>query len=172
MSGVIREWVLAPSTRISRELKQPRRRPQRRLQKNYALTLYEGRGHTTTNFPSSFWAWIKSLRIQFQEKSPAFDILSGSKWTRLSLKERKFIFLPSFSLLSSSFLLMVPRLCLTTEIFSSVWPTVGCFVFKQNRTRVDGIFVIYADKEEQKPLYRLLRCCSSSEWQGFATMLN
>ena len=43
------------------------------------LTLYGGRGHTTTNFPSYFWAWIKSLRIQLQEKSPAFDILSGSK---------------------------------------------------------------------------------------------
>ena len=55
------------------------------------LTFYGGRGHTTTNFPSSFWTWIKSLRIQLQEKSPAFDILSGSKQTRLSLKERKLI---------------------------------------------------------------------------------
>ena len=43
------------------------------------LTFYGGRGHTTTNFPSSFLTWIKSLRIQPQEKSPAFDILSGSK---------------------------------------------------------------------------------------------
>ena len=43
------------------------------------LTFYGGRGHTTTNFPSSFWTWIKSLRIQLQEKSLAFDILSGSK---------------------------------------------------------------------------------------------
>ena len=25
------------------------------------LTLYEGRGHTTTNFPLSLWAWIKSI---------------------------------------------------------------------------------------------------------------
>ena len=32
------------------------------------------------------------MRIQLQEKSPAFDILNGSKQTRLSLKERKFIF--------------------------------------------------------------------------------
>ena len=56
------------------------------------LTFYGGRGHTTTNFPSSFWTWIKSLRIQLQEKSPAFDILNGTKQTRLSLKERKFIF--------------------------------------------------------------------------------
>ena len=54
------------------------------------------RGHTTTNFPPSFWTWIKSLRIQLQEKSPAFDILSGSKETRLSLKERKFIFYRRF----------------------------------------------------------------------------
>ena len=40
-----------------------------------------GREHTctTTNFPSSFWTGIKSLRIQLQEKSLAFDILSGSK---------------------------------------------------------------------------------------------
>ena len=43
------------------------------------LTFYGGRGHTTTNFSSSFWNWIKPLRIQLQEKSPAFDILSGSK---------------------------------------------------------------------------------------------
>ena len=61
-----------------------------------------------TNFSSSFWTWIKSLRIQLQEKSPAFDILSGSKYTRLSLKEHKFIFLPTFSLLSLSSLLKVP----------------------------------------------------------------
>ena len=56
------------------------------------LTTCGGRGHTTTNFPFSFWNWIKSLRIQLQEKSPAFGILSGSKLTRLSLKESKFIF--------------------------------------------------------------------------------
>ena len=97
------------TTQANWELKQPRRRPQRRLQKTIALmikttalhvtffstflwrplhdydvkppnlTLYGGRGHTTTNFPSSFWAWIKSLRIQLREKSPTFDILSGSK---------------------------------------------------------------------------------------------
>ena len=28
------------------------------------LTFYGGRGHTTTNFPSSFWTWIKCSRIQ------------------------------------------------------------------------------------------------------------
>ena len=72
-------------------------------------TFHGERGHTTTNFPSSFWSWIKSWRIQPQEKSPAFDILSGSKQTRLSLKEPKFIFLPTFSQLpSSSSLLKVP----------------------------------------------------------------
>ena len=71
------------------------------------LTLYGGCGHTTTNFPSSFRTWIKCLRIHLQEMSPAFDILSGSEWTRLSLKERKFIFL-KFSLPSSSSLLKVP----------------------------------------------------------------
>ena len=43
------------------------------------FTFYVGREHTTTNFPLSFWTWIKSLRIQLQEKWPAFDILSGSK---------------------------------------------------------------------------------------------
>ena len=26
------------------------------------LTFYRGRGHTTTNFPSSFWTWIKSFK--------------------------------------------------------------------------------------------------------------
>ena len=94
------------------ELKQLRRRPRRRLQKNNRfndqndssarcitllstflwcplhdyevkppthLTHYGGRGHTTTNFPSPFRTSIKSSRIQIQENSPAFDILSGSK---------------------------------------------------------------------------------------------
>ena len=72
------------------------------------LTFYGGRWHTTTNFPSSFLTLIKSSRIQLQEKSPAVDILSGSKSTRSSLKERKFIVLPTFSLPSSSSLLKVP----------------------------------------------------------------
>ena len=39
-------------------------------------TFYEGREHTTTNFPFSFWTQKKSQRIQLQEKSPT---LSGSK---------------------------------------------------------------------------------------------
>ena len=43
-----------------------------------------------------FRTWIKSSRIQLQENSPAFDILSGSKQTRLCLKERKFIFYRRF----------------------------------------------------------------------------
>ena len=47
------------------------------------FTFYVGREHTTTNFPLSFWTWIKSLSIQLQEKWPAFDILSGSKQTIL-----------------------------------------------------------------------------------------
>ena len=132
-------YQLPTVTSFNRELKQPRRRPRRWLQKNNRfndqnnssacasrflvhffrplhdydmkppnLTFYGGRGHTTTNFSSSFWAWIKSLRIQLQEKSPAFDILSRSKQTRLSLKENKFIFLPSFSLALLSSLLKVP----------------------------------------------------------------
>ena len=45
-------------------------------------TFYGGRGHTTTNFPFSIWTWIKPLTIHLQEKSPTFDELSGSKWTR------------------------------------------------------------------------------------------
>ena len=32
-----------------------------------------------TPYPFSFWNWIKSLRVQLQEKAPAFDKLSGSK---------------------------------------------------------------------------------------------
>ena len=96
---------------MSRAVSEPGLRWRRRRQlhdyevKLPNLTFYGGRGHTTTNFPFSFWTSIKSLRIQLQEKSPAFDILSGSKWTRLSLKELKFIFLATFSLPS---LLKVP----------------------------------------------------------------
>ena len=55
-------------------------------------TFYGGGGHTTTNFPFSIWTWKKPLRIQLQEKSPTFDELSGSKWTRLGLKGYKFMF--------------------------------------------------------------------------------
>ena len=43
------------------------------------VTFYGGRKHTTTNFPFSFWNWIKSLGIQLQEKLPVFDKLSGCK---------------------------------------------------------------------------------------------
>ena len=82
------------------------------------LTFYGGRGHATTNFPSSFWTWIKSLRIQLQENSPTFDILSGSKKTRVSLKELKIIFLTMFSPPPSSpSLLKVPITRLSTKHF-------------------------------------------------------
>ena len=40
-------------------------------------TFHGGPEHTTTNFPFSFWSWIKSLLIQLKEKSPAFDKLGG-----------------------------------------------------------------------------------------------
>ena len=56
------------------------------------VTFYTGREHNTRNFPFSLWTWIKSLRIQLQETSPPLDKLSESKYTRFSLKERKFIF--------------------------------------------------------------------------------
>ena len=82
------------------------------------LTFYGGHGHTTTNFPSSFCSWIKSLRIQVQEKSPSFDIFSGSKQPRLRLKERKFIFLPLFSLPSSSSSLLKVSILLAPLVFS------------------------------------------------------
>ena len=88
------------------ELKQLRRRPRRQLQKNNRFNDQNdssARVHHAfkyislmTNFPSSFRTWIKSSRIQLQENSPAFDILSGSKQTRLCLKERKFIFYRRF----------------------------------------------------------------------------
>ena len=60
-------------------------------QKPPNLTFYGEREHTTTNFPSSFWTWIKSLRIQLHEKSPAFDILGPfmrGKIRRVSHKTR------------------------------------------------------------------------------------
>ena len=38
-----------------------------------------GRGHTTTNCPSSIWTWIKLLKIQLQENSPTSDELRGFK---------------------------------------------------------------------------------------------
>ena len=74
------------------------------------LPFYGGCGHTTTNFPSSFWAWMKSLRIQLQQKVACIFLTywTGQK-TWLTLKERKFIFLPTFSLPSSPSLLKVPN---------------------------------------------------------------
>ena len=42
-------------------------------------TFYGGRLYTTTNFPFSFWSWIKFVRIQLQEKAPTFNKLKGSK---------------------------------------------------------------------------------------------
>ena len=45
------------------------------------LPFYGGRG------PDDQFSFLfLNLSIQLQEKSPAFDILSGSKWTRLSLE--------------------------------------------------------------------------------------
>ena len=57
-----------------------------------------------------FVTWIKSLRIQLQEKSPILDKLNGFKKTQKSLKRRKFIFSATFSLPSSSSLLKFPVL--------------------------------------------------------------
>ena len=42
-------------------------------------TFYGGRLYTTTNFPFSFWSWIKFVRIQLQKKAPTFNKLKGSK---------------------------------------------------------------------------------------------
>ena len=42
-------------------------------------TFCGGRGHTTTNCPSSIWTWIKLLKIQLQENSPTSDELRGFK---------------------------------------------------------------------------------------------
>ena len=74
---------------------------------------YRGRGHTTKNSPFSFWTSIKFLIIQLQEKSPAFHILRGFKYTRLSLKERKFIFWRRFHCQSSSSLPKLPNVPMT-----------------------------------------------------------
>ena len=63
------------------------------------VTFYTGSEHNARNFPFSLWTCIKSMRIQLQETSPLFDKLSESKYTRLSLKEGKFIFLATFSLI-------------------------------------------------------------------------
>ena len=68
------------------------------------LTFYGGRGHTATNFPTSFWTWIKSLRIQLQEKSPAFDIIDAIKFERTQIH----FFTDVFTAVSSS-LLKVPN---------------------------------------------------------------
>ena len=66
--------------------------------------LMQNFGVTNKEHYGMLWYFLE-WAIQLQEKSPAFDILNGSRKMRLSLKERKFIFLPTFSLSSSSSLL-------------------------------------------------------------------
>ena len=58
-------------------------------------TFRRGREHTMTNYPFSFWRWIKSIRIQLQEKSRTFDVLRGT-----NRHDWQFFF-PTFSLPSS-----------------------------------------------------------------------
>ena len=74
-------------------------------------TFYGGRGHTKTNFPFSIWTWIKPLRIQLKDKSPAFDEFTAvPNWCDKVWKQAIF-FLVMFSLPSlSSSLLKVPNL--------------------------------------------------------------
>ena len=105
-SQVVKERTLETSCDESRGLKQLRKKTIGFMSKTKALhvhqdfctflwrplhdydvkppnaTFYGGRGHTRTNFPFSIWTWIKPLTIHLQEKSPTFDELSGSKWTR------------------------------------------------------------------------------------------
>ena len=54
------------------------------------LTFYGGHEYATRNFPFSFWTWIKSLRIQLQEKTTAFDI------DAIKFEKTQFHFLPTF----------------------------------------------------------------------------
>ena len=44
----------------------------------FKAVFYGGHECATINFPFSFWTWIKSLRIQLQEKLPSFDQLKES----------------------------------------------------------------------------------------------
>ena len=51
-------------------------------------TFYGGREHTTTNFLFFFLKsnWIKSLRIQLQEKSSTFDKIDATKFERMQIR--------------------------------------------------------------------------------------
>ena len=92
------------------------------------LTFYGGRGPTTTNFPSSFWTWIKSFKNSthilsqprpqafyppiFWGKSPGDEVdieqvqIDAIKFDRTQI----LFFLPTVSLPSPSSLLKVPNL--------------------------------------------------------------
>ena len=72
------------------------------------LTFYGGRGHTTTNFRSSFWTWIKSLRIQHQEKVAYIWHIERVQIDANKFEKTQIHFLATFSLPSSSSLLKVP----------------------------------------------------------------
>ena len=75
-------------------------------------------------FPSSFWTWIKTLRIQLQKKSPLFDKLSGSKQKRQSLKGRKLFFWATFSLPWSTSLLFLNGVVIWLHFPLDATPTV------------------------------------------------
>ena len=60
----------------------------------------------TTNFPSSFWTWMKSFKNSTPGKVACIWHIEGVQ-IRLSLKERKFIFSLTVSPPSSSSLLKV-----------------------------------------------------------------
>ena len=53
-------------------------------------TFRRGREHTMTNYPFSFWRWIKSIRIQLQEKSRTFDVLRGTNRRDWQFFSRRF----------------------------------------------------------------------------------
>ena len=54
-------------------------------------TFYHDGGHThnTMNFSFTFYTWIQSPRIQFQENSPTFDIFSELELGLLTKFEKK-----------------------------------------------------------------------------------
>ena len=86
-------WITLFSTFLWRPLHDDDEKPPN-------LTFYEGHGNTTTNFPSSFWTWVKFLRIQLQDLTYWAGQIDAIKFERTQIH----FFLPTFSLPSSSLL--------------------------------------------------------------------
>ena len=84
--------------------------------------LKRGREHTTTNFLLPFWTWIRSLRIQSQEKWLTFDKLGWSNRRDKVWKDENFLILIATFSMTLYFWLLYPDMGSDSNYFRQTWP--------------------------------------------------